>query len=1538
MSDGNTNNTVFIQKLFTSRDNFVDGNVQQATANAANFVGQEGRIWWNPDLNAFYYSDGNTPGGFLINGPVGNGQPGGPANSVQINNGDGNFFGSANFTFDGSNVNVAGNVNASYFIGNGSQLTDINTTKIFNDTSYANIENPNGNLEISINSNSWVFDGTGNLTLPGNGEISINYANGYPYGFSNIAAGNTSEIQFNTNDNFAASANFRFDTGSNRLYTDSVAIPVGTLLSGGEPIVYVIATLTLNQILANSDGTLASLPGGSYGNPNEVPAPWAVFQFTTTPSPILEVNDILSGAGVPTPSPVVYVGTGGNSNVVVTSSTFYGLPTPIPTNPTQIPVARQTVNAGLQIATQTDTDIVMTPGVGGGIIWAGNLIPLTTNEFTIGSPTRRIKQAYYGGGTIYIFDEYLGIDQSIGANNGNLLIGGGTGLTVGNFILSGNTLYLVNPTEDFNIGTPGATGNLNINRPITVSDSAGNITFSVTSDGRTQIDTGYVPGNNPGAMLINGSIAGTYPNVANPGGMLHIVGNESNASRITLDAVGPFAGAGAYSIITSRIARGSYTSPTATQAGDTFLRLSGVGYGTTGYPIGGTTIELAASQNFTDSNAGSQINFYTTPLGNTGLTGKTLSAFITPKGLTLPNTSTNGTGAGSYNGNGGITFADDSYQNTAFNDTSAVTSVTVGVGLSQTTTVGDVGIDATGVTTVAGTANQVYVNANTSGGNSNAAITLTLPQNIDSGATLTFSNLTITGTLTAANFTSAGNSIIHDKILNLAYDSTSNAQIDGGGIILGNVNDPYAVSILYDLNNNQWTTDGAGLYTLDLTAANANIDFLNVQNGGHFGLINEQLDYPNAYIQVDSNVNSYSQIVSQNHSPGTQASSDLVLVNDIGDDDNHFLDLGINGSNYVDPAFSSTLANDGYLFVNQGNLVIGTDTPGQVVNFVAGGTTSNDIILSISNTGLVTPGNVQANYFIGNGSRLTGLPAGNIVGQVANALVAGTVYTNAQPNITSVGTLTELVVSGNITSGNANLGNVATANFFVGNGYGLTNINVANIVGTIANANYAAYAGNVTLAAQSNITSLGTLTGLIVSGNITSGNANLGNLASANYFSGNANALFNIQGANVTGQVSFAATANAVAGANVSGQVSFAATANAVAGANVSGQVGNALIAGTVYTNAQPNITSVGTLTGLTSNGIVNFTNTSNTALGAVGNVHITGGTNGQVLTTNGSGNLSWTTISTLSSISNGNSNVNIPAANGNVNISAVGNANIVVITGTGANINGYFTVTGNITSGNANLGNAVIANYFIGSGANLTNINGANITGTAANANYAAYAGNVTIAGQSNITSLGTLTGLTSNGVVNLANASNVNIGSVANMHIAGGSANYILQTNGSGTLSWVVNPGIGAITTITPNALSSTVHIAANVVGNTANIITDATTANTANTIVVRDANGAINVNGWTVGTHLTAVNYTATNSDYWIGTTTKSKTITLPNAANGAVNGRQYQIADTVHTGNPGTTIAAQSPATVVGNQPSQQGQIIIATYIGAVWYLN
>ena len=85
---------------------------------------------------------------------------------------------------------------------------------------------------------------------------------------------------------------------------------------------------------------------------------------------------------------------------------------------------------------------------------------------------------------------------------------------------------------------------------------------------------------------------------------------------------------------------------------------------------------------------------------------------------------------------------------------------------------------------------------------------------------------------------------------------------------------------------------------------------------------------------------------------------------------------------------------------------------------------------------------------------------------------------------------------------------------------------------------------------------------------------------------------------------------------------------------------------------------------------------------------------------------------------------------------------------------------------------------------------------GTVANANFSAYAGNVTVAAQGNITSLGTLSALTVSGLTNL--------GPVGNINISGGSSGYVLSTNGSGSLSWVAQSGGGSTTTdFTPSFL---------------------------------------------------------------------------------------------------------------------------------------
>lgn len=117
-----------------------------------------------------------------------------------------------------------------------------------------------------------------------------------------------------------------------------------------------------------------------------------------------------------------------------------------------------------------------------------------------------------------------------------------------------------------------------------------------------------------------------------------------------------------------------------------------------------------------------------------------------------------------------------------------------------------------------------------------------------------------------------------------------------------------------------------------------------------------------------------------------------------------------------------------------------------------------------------------------------------------------------------------------------------------------------------------------------NITSVGTLTSLNISGNVTSGNATLGNLVTANYFAGS--------GANLT----------------------------SIPAGNITGTVESSTISGTVTANAQPNITSTGTLTSLTVSG--------NTILGSIETINISGGSSGQFISTDGTGNLSFATVS----------------------------------------------------------------------------------------------------------------------------------------------------------------------------------------------------------------------------------------------------------------------------------------------------------------------
>jgi hypothetical protein len=138
--------------------------------------------------------------------------------------------------------------------------------------------------------------------------------------------------------------------------------------------------------------------------------------------------------------------------------------------------------------------------------------------------------------------------------------------------------------------------------------------------------------------------------------------------------------------------------------------------------------------------------------------------------------------------------------------------------------------------------------------------------------------------------------------------------------------------------------------------------------------------------------------------------------------------------------------------------------------------------------------------------------------------------------------------------------------------------------------------------------------------------------------------------------------------------------------------------------------------------------------------------------------------VATSGSVVNGNSNVNIPAANGNVNISAVGNANILVVTGTGANITGTLTVTGNANVGN--LGASLLTGTLttaaqpnvtsVGTLTSLAvtgNITSGNVYANSGTIGAQLLTGTLTTAAQPNVTSVGTLTSLAVTGNITSAN-----------------------------------------------------------------------------------------------------------------------------------------------------------------------------------------
>jgi hypothetical protein len=324
-----------------------------------------------------------------------------------------------------------------------------------------------------------------------------------------------------------------------------------------------------------------------------------------------------------------------------------------------------------------------------------------------------------------------------------------------------------------------------------------------------------------------------------------------------------------------------------------------------------------------------------------------------------------------------------------------------------------------------------------------------------------------------------------------------------------------------------------------------------------------------------------------------------------------------------------------------------------------------------TNSNITAQGNVSANYFLGN---FQGNFSGNVSVPGTNTYVLfnDSGLANSNAGFTFNKSTGAVNITGNISSGNANLGNLTIANYFT---------------------------GVLTTAVQPNITSVGVMSSISMQGPAS---VSGGNLLSANYLTGT-----------LTTASQTAITAVGTLGTlSVLGDLGLGAN---LTGANV---INANLFAGTLSTGAQPNITSIGTLGNLVVTGNANIDGNVN-----AGNLKVANRVTSSLIpsaTNNfnlgGTGNL-WanlyvsninigeTTITTTSNI------VNMDAANiaNNISVGTLTVRGDTTMQGN-ATISGNLTVSGNTTYinvTNLDIKDPLISLGGSGSGANATTYDG---------------------------------------------------------------------------------------------------------------------------------------------------------------------------------------------------------------------------------------
>lgn len=141
-----------------------------------------------------------------------------------------------------------------------------------------------------------------------------------------------------------------------------------------------------------------------------------------------------------------------------------------------------------------------------------------------------------------------------------------------------------------------------------------NVTGTLKASGTVTLNNSTFASNTAFLSIVASDDFAVVP-PSNTNYMIQVTGKANSVTRVVLDSFG--VGANGYPLYAGRQGRGSASLPAATGNNDVLLRLTGNGYTGTQFPSSSPSkIDFVATENFSDTNRGTRIEFWNTPLGS----------------------------------------------------------------------------------------------------------------------------------------------------------------------------------------------------------------------------------------------------------------------------------------------------------------------------------------------------------------------------------------------------------------------------------------------------------------------------------------------------------------------------------------------------------------------------------------------------------------------------------------------------------------------------------------------------------------------------------------------------------------------------------------------------------------------------------------------------------------------------------------------------------------------------------------------------------